>query len=141
MSQAVTSYMKGRKIAKKANPELWEKLKKKVISESKGGESGTWSARKAQILTRLYKDRGGKFLGPKRKDLSLAKWTRQRWRTRSGKPSKETGERYLPEKAWSALSSGEKAAVTRTKRKSGGTGTYSKIPEKISKKVSKYRNA
>ena len=27
---------------------------------------------------------------------SLKSWTKQKWRTKSGKPSKKTGERYLP---------------------------------------------
>lgn len=139
MSKASVSYMKGRKIAQKSNPRLWQKLKSQVTSGSKGGEPGMWSARKAQLLVSLYKKRGGRFIGKKSPRLSLAKWTRQRWRTRSGKMSKDTGERYLPEKAWKALRPGEKAAVTRLKRKAGGTGTYSKMPGKISAKVAKYR--
>ena len=40
---------------------------------------------------------------------SLTAWTKQKWRTKSGKPStqgsKATGERYLPEKAIKSLSS------------------------------------
>ena len=47
---------------------------------------------------------------------SLRAWTRQKWRTKSGKPStqgpKATGERYLPEKAIKALSASEYAAST-----------------------------
>ena len=139
MSQASVSFMKGRKVAQKKNPALWNRLKKEVTAGSKGGEPGVWSARKAQLLVHLYKKRGGKFIGKKSSKLSLSRWTKQKWRTRSGKPSKETGERYLPDKAWSALSAGEKAAVTRTKRKSGGTGSYSKMPKKISAKVARFR--
>ena len=30
---------------------------------------------------------------------SLKAWGKQKWRTKSGKKSSETGERYLPEKA------------------------------------------
>ena len=44
-------------------------------------------------------------------------WTKQKWRTKSGKPSGKTGERYLPEKAIKALSSAEYAATTRAKEK------------------------
>ena len=139
MSKQTVAYMKNRNIAQKSNPALWERLKKEVVAGSKGGEPGSWSARKAQLLTQLYKKRGGGFVGPKKSNLSLAKWTRQRWRTRSGKTSKETGERYLPEKAWKALSSGEKSTVTRLKRKAGGTGSYSKMPERIAQKIAKYR--
>ena len=40
---------------------------------------------------------------------SLVNWTKQKWTTKSGKPStqgsKATGERYLPEKAIKAISS------------------------------------
>ena len=35
---------------------------------------------------------------------SLDNWTEQDWGTKSGKPSAETGERYLPKKAIAALS-------------------------------------
>lgn len=139
MGAASVSLMKGRAVAKKNNPRLWDKLKKEVTAGSKGGEPGMWSARKAQLLTALYKKRGGTFSGKKSPNLSLARWTRQRWRTRSGKPSRDTGERYLPDKAWKALSSSEQATVTRLKRKAGGTGSYSKMPEKIANKVAKFR--
>ncbi len=40
----------------------------------------------------------------------------QKWRTKSGKKSSETGERYLPEKAIKALSSEEYARTSRKKR-------------------------
>ena len=47
---------------------------------------------------------------------SLKDWTKQKWKTKSGKPSKETGERYLPEKAIKAMSSSQYAASTKKKR-------------------------
>ena len=51
---------------------------------------------------------------------SLRAWTRQKWRTKSGKPStqgsKATGERYLPEAAIKALSASEYAKTTAKKR-------------------------
>ena len=53
----------------------------------------------------------------KKPQKSLKKWTKQKWRTKSGKPSAKTGERYLPEKAIKALSDKEYAATTRKKRK------------------------
>ena len=56
---------------------------------------------------------------------SLKDWGDQKWRTKSGKPSSETGERYLPEKAIKALSPQEYAATTRAKRE--GKGPYSSI--------------
>ena len=48
---------------------------------------------------------------------SLKAWSKQKWRTKSGKKSSETGERYLPEKAIKALSSAEYAATTKAKRR------------------------
>ena len=44
---------------------------------------------------------------------SLKDWSSQDWRTKSGKPSSETGERYLPERAIKALTSAEYAATTK----------------------------
>ena len=75
---------------------------------------------------------------------SLAKWTRQKWRTKSGKPStqgsKATGERYLPEKAIKALSASEYAASSAAKRKATRKGKqFSKQPRKIAKKTSRFR--
>ena len=71
---------------------------------------------------------------------SLKAWTKQKWRTKSGKPSGKTGERYLPEKAIKALSSAEYAATTREKRKGTRKGKqFVKQPKRIAKKVRKYR--
>ena len=52
----------------------------------------------------------------KKSQKSLKSWTKQKWRTKSGKPSAKTGERYLPEKAIKSLSAKEYAATTRKKR-------------------------
>ena len=75
---------------------------------------------------------------------SLVAWTKQKWRTKSGKPStqgsKATGERYLPEKAIKALSSREYAATSAAKRKASRKGKqFSKQPSKIAKKTSSFR--
>ena len=40
----------------------------------------------------------------KKSQRDLMNWSQQKWRTKSGKPSSKTGERYLPEKAIKALS-------------------------------------
>jgi hypothetical protein len=53
---------------------------------------------------------------------SLKAWTKQKWRTKSGKPSAETGERYLPEKAIKSLSAAQYAAGTKRKRKASAQG-------------------
>ena len=71
---------------------------------------------------------------------SLKKWTKQKWRTKSGKKSSETGERYLPEKAIKSLSSAEYAATTKKKREDTKKGKqHSKQPKKIAKKTRSYR--
>ena len=71
---------------------------------------------------------------------SLKAWGKQNWRTKSGKKSSETGERYLPEKAIKALSAKEYAATTRAKRKAKKKGKQvSKQPKRIAKKTAAYR--
>ena len=75
---------------------------------------------------------------------SLANWTKQKWRTKSGKPStqgsKATGERYLPSAAIKALSPQEYAASTAAKRKATRRGKqFSKQPKKIAKKTARFR--
>ena len=76
---------------------------------------------------------------------SLDKWTKQDWRTKSGKPStqgpKATGERYLPAKAIKSLSNSEYAATTSAKRKGTAKGKqFVAQPKKVAKKVKSYRS-
>ena len=80
----------------------------------------------------------------KKSQKSLKKWTKQKWRTKSGKPStqgsKATGERYLPTAAIKALSSSEYAATSRKKRKdTKKRKQVSKQPKRIAKKTKRYR--
>ena len=71
---------------------------------------------------------------------SLKSCGKQKWRTKSGKKSSVTGERYLPAKAIKALSASEYAATTKAKRKSKAKGKQvSKQPKSIANKVRKYR--
>ena len=71
---------------------------------------------------------------------SLSRWTAQKWRTKSGKRSQDTGERYLPEKAIKALSSQEYAATTKAKREGTARGKqFVSQPKAIARKVRKYR--
>jgi hypothetical protein len=72
---------------------------------------------------------------------SLKAWTEQKWRTKSGKPSSKTGERYLPEDAIKALSPAEYAATTRAKRAGKKAGKqFVAQPKTIAKKVAPHRN-
>ena len=76
----------------------------------------------------------------KKPQQSLANWTKQDWRTKSGKPSAKTGERYLPAKAIKSLTSAEYAATTKAKRKGKAAGKqFVKQPKTIAKKTAKFR--
>ena len=50
-----------------------------------------------------------------KKQISLKAWIKQKWRTKSGKKSSVTGERYLPEKAIKALSEAEYKLTSKLK--------------------------
>jgi hypothetical protein len=80
----------------------------------------------------------------KKPQQSLKDWTKQKWRTKSGKPSTQgpraTGERYLPESAIKSLSSSEYAATTRAKRAGKAAGKqFVSQPKRIAKKTARFR--
>ena len=76
-----------------------------------------------------------------KKQISLKAWIRQKWRTKSGKNSSKTGERYSPAKAINALSNLEYRLTTKLKRNATKRGKqFSKQPKYIADKVRKYRN-
>jgi len=76
----------------------------------------------------------------KKPQRSLLNWGNQKWRTKSGKKSSDTGERYLPSKAIAALSDSEYAATTAAKRKGKAKGEqFVAQPKAIAKKVRQYR--
>jgi len=141
----ITSFgKKKRNTSIRTRPALWKKVVKEIKNGSKGGAAGQWSARKAQLAVKIYKQRGGSYKGKKSKNNDLDKWTKQKWRTKSGKNStvgrKATGERYLPSKAIKNLSKTEYKKTTRAKRKGIKKGKqYVKQPKKIAKKTKKYR--
>jgi len=71
---------------------------------------------------------------------SLKNWSKQKWRTKSGKPSSKTGERYLPSAVIKALSASEYARTSAAKRKGKAAGKqFVKQPKSIANKVRKYR--
>ena len=71
---------------------------------------------------------------------SLKDWTKQKWRTKSGKPSAKTGERYLPEKAIKSLTPAEYAATTRAKREGTRKGQqFVRQLKSIAKKTARFR--
>ncbi len=76
----------------------------------------------------------------KKSQRSLKSWTKQKWRTKSGKKSSETGERYLPSAAIKALTPAEYAATSRAKRKGTRKGKqHVKQPKRIAAKTRRYR--
>jgi hypothetical protein len=115
-----------------SNPELRNRIKARILAGGKGGKPGQWSARKAQMVAQEYKAKGGKYKsGPTSKQKSLKRWTKQEWRTPSGKPSvqgpKATGEVYAPKRAIEKLRStpggmAKLAAATREKREAEKKG-------------------
>lgn len=126
--------------ATKSDPAKWKRIVASVKASDKGGSPGQWSARKAQLATQKYKASGGGYKGPKKADNSLAKWTREDWGTKSGKPSTQgpdaTGERYLPKAKIQKLTSAEYGATTKAKREGMRQGKqFVPQPESIKKKV------
>lgn len=123
----------------------WKRLVSAIKAEGKGGKPGQWSARKAQLATKKYKESGGGYKGAKTEaQKSLTKWTKEDWGTKSGKPSTQgsraTGERYLPKKAIQSLTSGEYAATTKAKRQGSAKGKqFVSQPKSIAKKTAKFR--
>lgn len=127
--------------AKRTDPALWEKMKAAVTAGDTGGAAGEWSARKAQMAVAEYKKRGGGYEGKRDAHNSLHEWTEEDWGTKSGKPSGETHERYLPKKARAALSDEEYRRTTAKKRADTKKGKqFSAQPGNVAEKVKPYRD-
>ena len=125
--------------ATKSKPSLWKRIVANVKAGSKGGNANEWSARKAQLAVALYKKSGGGYRGKKSSSNSLSKWTKQNWTTSSGKPSGGK-RRYLPEKAWKALSPSQRNATNRAKAQGNSQGKqFVPQPKKIAQKVKRFR--
>ena len=130
------------KTATKSKPALWKRIVARIKAQaSHGTRAGQWSGRKAQAAVKAYKKAGGGYSGAKKSSNSLSKWSKQKWRTKSGKKSSKTGERYLPEKAIKSLSAREYARTTAKKRRDKAKGKqFSKQPKSIARKVKRYRS-
>lgn len=128
------------KTAIKKNPGLWKRIVANVKAGSKGGNANEWSARKAQLAVALYKKSGGGYQGKKSSSNSLSNWTKQNWTTSSGKPS--GGKlRYLPEKAWKALSPSQRKATNQAKAQGNSQGKqFVPQPKKIAQAVKRFRS-
>lgn len=122
-------------VAVKTKPALWESAKQ----EAKRRMGGKHSARAMQLAVSIYKKKGGGYSGEKKESNKLSKWSKQDWTTSSGKPS-EGKRRYLPKKAWSALSSAQKAATNRAKSEGKKEGKqFVSQPKSIASITKRYR--
>ena len=75
----------------------------------------------------------------KKSQRSLKSWTKQKWRTSDGKPTRGK-KRYLPDKAWAALTSAEKAATNRAKARGNKAGKqFVRQPKSIAAKTRQFR--
>ena len=127
--------------AKKTDPDLWEKVKAELTEGDKGGHPGQWSARKAQMAVQAYKQAGGGYQGGKSEDNHLVQWGEEDWGTRSGKPSGETGERYLPQDARDHLTADEYRRTSAKKRRDTAKGLqHSAQPKDVAEKTAAARH-
>jgi hypothetical protein len=105
---------------------LWERSKAKARQRAcrkNSARCGTWDARMAQDAGRIYRDAGGKYCGARNPaQPNLTRWTRERWRTDSGRPACERvtksgtcADRYLPDAAWRALTPAQRRATKAAK--------------------------
>ena len=122
-------------VAKKTKPALWARAK----AQAKAKMGGKHSARAMQLATKIYKKAGGGYRGSKSSSNKLSKWGKQKWQTSSGKKS-EGKRRYLPKKAWKALTDKEKSATNAAKARGNKKGKqFVKQPKSIAKKTRSYR--
>jgi hypothetical protein len=117
-----TEYAEGGRVNEAGNytkPGMRKSLFESIKGQAtQGTAAGQWSARKAQLLAKQYKAKGGK----------------------SGKPSSKTGERYLPKAAIESLTPSEYAATTKAKRAGKAAGKqFVKQPPKIAAKTARHR--
>ena len=76
----------------------------------------------------------------KKSQKSLRDWTKQDWRTGSGKKSSETGEAYFPAGAVKALKkAGLYDDAVRVKKAASKAGKNAVYPERIRKIVRRFR--
>ena len=102
------------KSAQRTNPQLWSR----IVAELKASNDGAWNARLAQRAVKIYKDRGGRYVGPKRADNSLAVWTAEDWSYVDGDQS----GRYLPRGVHSKLTPAERRQTNARKRRATSQG-------------------
>ncbi len=122
---------KSKTVARRDNEPLWEYCKAEAVAKM-----GKFSARAMQYAVKLYKERGGGYVGTKSAQNSLVKWTKEDW----GYTGEPGHSRYLPKRAREHLTVGEKIATDRTKNQGTRAGKqWVKQPARIAKKTARYR--
>jgi hypothetical protein len=107
-----------------SDPELWAWAKSEAMRRAhrRNPARRGWDARIAQDAGRIYRQAGGRYVGPKtRAQQNLSKWTREDWTTATGKKAcrmvngKRVCDRYLPRAAWAKLTPSQKQATRKRK--------------------------
>ena len=101
--------------ARRKDPGLWEAVKTMIQLS----QPGPWSVRKAQQAVQEYKRQGGRYVGPKKADNSLAKWTAEDW----GYVDGDSTGRYLPKTVREQLTPAQRRATNRRKRGATARGS------------------
>ena len=124
-------------------PTMRKRLFEKIKAGTKGGKAGQWSARKAQLLAKEYKAKGGGYNvnGFKEKSKkSYESGLNKNGVLKVERNHQKQGKGMLPEKAIKALSASEYARTTRKKREDTKKGKqHSKQPKKVARKTRAYR--
>ena len=123
-------------MAVKNDPKLWQEAKRRACYDAAMCKH---SARAMQWATHWYKSRGGMYKGRRDPGNKLTVWTRQKWRTESGAPS--AGRlRYLPDRAWDALSPDQRRRTNAAKVKGMHEGRqYVPQPEDVKRIAATFR--
>ena len=104
------------------DPALRARLKDEIQAGDRGGKSGQWSARKAQLLVKEYEKAGGGYADPGHRSARqshLQQWQEQDWHTAAGDGDARGDDgtaRYLPDVAWKLLSDEERERTARPKK-------------------------
>lgn len=128
------------------DPELRERIKRKLKASSKGGRPGEWSAIKSMFLAKEYKAQmlakgkrpyTGSRSRSRSRSKSLDRWMSEKWRTFDGKPamkSETKTDRFLPDKVWGMLTPAEVRRARRSKSRSRSSN-----PDSVMKKAACFR--
>lgn len=116
-----------------------ERLRAEIRAAAKGGEPGTWSARKSQLLTLAYQKNGGGYLQQHPNSKQKIR-TAQDWQAPDEKPARRAAgpARYLPTKAWDDLTPAQRKAATVKKLAGSKTSKHTVASAAGAKQVRKH---